>query len=141
MSSYVRLLLTAVLGAFVPFGGAAVGQEKENPIVTQVKGKLKDTGKPFTMLVRLQLKDGGQEKFEAAFAKAIGPSRKEKGCRAYDLNRDADNATRYVVYERWQNLAALEEHMRTPHFAALIGEVGDLLAGPPEVRVLLPAGE
>src|SRR5689334_9970231 len=132
-----RLLGLLAVAGLLLVNGAAMGQEKENPIVAQVRGKLKDTEKPFTLGVLLQVKDGSQERFEAAFAKAVGPSRKEKGCRAYDLNRDAETPTRYVVYERWQNLAALDAHTRTPHFTALLGEVGELLAGPPEVKVLL----
>lgn len=31
--------------------------------------------------------------------------------------------------------------MKTPHITALLGELKELLAGAPEVRVLLPAGE
>ena len=40
-----------------------------------------------------------------------------------------------------KTLAALEAHLKTAHIGMLLAELGDLLAGPPEVRVLLPAGD
>lgn len=119
----------------------AADDEKPNPIVAEVKANLKDVAKPFTMLVFIQVKEGSEEKFEAAFAKAIAGTRKEKGNLAYQLNRDVKKRGAYVVYERWNDLAALDAHMKTPHIAALRRETGDLRAGPSEVKVFVPAGE
>lgn len=115
--------------------------EEPHPLIGQAKASLKDTSNPFTMIVRLQVKDGSSEKFEITFGKAIGPTRKEKGCRAYELNRDAKTPNQYIVYERWQSLAALESHLKTPHITTLLMELGDLLAGPPEFQFYVPAGE
>lgn len=136
--SLVPILALAVLTASA---ARTAAQEKENPIVAQVKAGLKEAGKPFTMMVLARVKDGAEKQFEDAFAKAIRATRREKGNRAYDLNRDVQMPSVYFVYERWQDLAALEAHLRTPHITALLAEIGDLLASPPEVRVLLPAGE
>jgi quinol monooxygenase YgiN len=138
MSRLVPIVLLAVLALV---GGVAAGQDKEHPIVAQVKPKLKDANKPFTMIVVAKLKDGASDKFEAAFAKALKGTRKEKGYYAYDLNRDVDDPNRYLVYERWRNLADLEAHLKAPHLKALLAEIGELLEGPPEVRVLIPVGE
>jgi quinol monooxygenase YgiN len=137
-----QVIVVALVAVSVLFVSRAPAQEKPNPIVAKVKASLKDPTKPFTMLVHLQVKDGTGAKFEAAFAKAIKATRQEKGCLAYDLNRDAKTPTRYVVYERWQNLAALEAHLQAAHFATLMTEIGDLLAAPPDVQVVLvPVGE
>jgi quinol monooxygenase YgiN len=87
----------------------------------------------------LEAKEGVGKKFEAAFAKAIGPTLKEKGCLEYQLNRDAKAPTKYLLYERWDNLESLEAHLRSKHITALLEELGDLLAGPPDLRVMLPA--
>lgn len=133
--------LAAVLFGFALLAAPVEGQEKSHPIAEQVKAGLKDPTKPFTMIVHLKTKDGAGPKFETAFSKALKPTRAEKGCHAYELNRDTKTPTSYVLYERWQNLAALEAHLKTPHITALLAELGDLLDGPPELRVLLPAGE
>jgi quinol monooxygenase YgiN len=139
-----RFLLCVVAVALALSGTAphdAWAGEKANPIVAQVKAGLKDPTRPFTLIVRLQTKEDVGAKFEAAFAKAVAPTRKEKGCLAYQLNRDGKKPANYLLYERWQNLAALEAHLKAPHITALLGEIGDLLDGPPELHVLVPAGE
>jgi quinol monooxygenase YgiN len=115
--------------------------EKANPIVAQVKASVKDPTKPFTLIVRLRVKEDAGEKLEAAFAKAIKASRREKGCLAYDLNRDAKAPSLYLVYERWQNLEALEAHLKTPEITALLAQLRGLTDGPPEGQILVPAGD
>lgn len=128
----------AVLAAAVLLAPVRAGQEKDDPILATVKAALKDSKKPFAMLVRVQVKEGAGGKFEAAFAKATRATRKEKGNRAYVLNRDLKMPSHYVVYERWQNLQALEEHLQSEHIKTLLSTIGDLLAAPPEVSVLKP---
>jgi quinol monooxygenase YgiN len=134
-------LLAAAALTFALAAPGNGGQEKPNPIAAQVKASVKDPTKPFTMLVHLKAKEGAGEKFEAAFAKALKPTRKEKGCLAYDLNRDPKTPGQYLLYERWQTLADLEAHLKAAHITTLLMELGDLLAGPPELRILLPAGD
>jgi quinol monooxygenase YgiN len=129
--------LLAVLGN----ANRVAGEDKENPIITSVKSRLKHPDKPFTLIVRVKVKEGADKQLEAAFAKAIPASRKEKGNLAYDLNRDTRDPSRYLVYERWKNLAALEAHLKTPHLKTLLAELPKVTDGAPESRVLLPAGE
>ena len=137
-----RSLSAAVVVSLAVLIASPVRADDEpNPVIAAVKPQLKDPKKPFTMMVHLQVKEGAGEKFEATFAKAVKLSRKEKGCIAYDLNQDPKKPTNYTVYERWQDLAALEGHMKAEHITTLLKDLGDLLDGPPEVRVLFPAGE
>jgi quinol monooxygenase YgiN len=117
------------------------GQDQENPVIASVKSRLKNPDKPFTLIVRVQVKKGAEKEFEAAFAKAIPASRKETGNLAYDLNRDTQDPSRYLVYERWKDLAALESHFKTSHLKALLSELPKVTEGAPESQVLLPAGE
>ena len=117
------------------------GQDKENPVIASVKSQLKNPDKPFTLIVRVKVKEGAGKQFEEAFAKAIVATRKEKGNLAYDLNRDTQNPSRYLVYERWKDLAALDDHLKTPHLKVLLAEVPKMAEGAPESQILLPAGE
>jgi quinol monooxygenase YgiN len=137
LSASGGLLLAALLLLPAP----ATAQEKENPILSFVKSRVKNADKPFTLVILLQVKKGSGAKLEAAFAKASRATHKEKGCLAYDLNRDTEKPERYVVYERWQNLKALEAHLNTAHIKKLLADLPELLAGMPEPRVLIPAGE
>jgi quinol monooxygenase YgiN len=118
----------------------ALAQDKENPIVARVKAAVKDPTRPFTLVLRLKIKEGAAAKFEAAFAKAAHATRQEKGNRAYDLNRDTQTPTQYLLYERWQNLSALEGHLKTLYITKLLAELGDWLDTPPESSILVPAG-
>jgi len=135
------LLVVAVLAGSPLAVSFASAQEKENPIVGQVKAAVKDPARPFTLIVRLKVKEGAGVKLEAAFAKARKATRQEKGDRAYDLNRDTKTPTQYLVYERWQHLAALETHLKSAPIITLLTELGDFLAAPPEVSILVPAGD
>jgi quinol monooxygenase YgiN len=87
------------------------------------------------------VKEGSAAKFEEAFAKGAKETRTEKGCITYDLNRDSEDAARYVVYERWKNVEALESHLKSDHTKALLKALPDLVEGAPEPRVLIPAAE
>lgn len=137
----IHLCAWSVLLALFFSPGPGLAGDKTHPIAAQVKAHVKDANKPFTMLVTLRVKEGSEDKFATAFAKAIKPTRKEKGCLEYQLNQDAKMPTQFLVYERWENLASLEAHLESKHILTLLEEVGEMLAGPPEVRVLLPAGE
>jgi quinol monooxygenase YgiN len=146
-----RLVVTALVVVFLVdlpilpgWTGAisrASADEKESPIVAKVKAAVKGTDRPFVLVVRFKVKEGAAEKFEAAFAKATQETRKEKGNRAYDLNRDTQTPTHYLLYESWHDLAALEAHLKTPYITKLLADTKDLQAGPPEGSILVPAGE
>ena len=130
------LLIVALLLA-----APAFAQDKENPIEKEVKASLKDPAKPFVMYVHLKIKDGNAAKFEEAFAKARKATRKEKGNKAYSLTRATKSANEYIVYERWDNLAALQAHLKAPHITTLLADVGDMLDGAPAVKVFIPTRE
>lgn len=133
----MSMLLAVVLAFALPPQDAP----QQHPIAAQVRAALADPAKPFTLVVVLKVKDGGGAKFEAAVAKATRETRKEKGNRAYDLHRAPKGTTDYILYERWQDLAALEGHLKAPHFTTLLAEIGDLLDGPPDLKIFVPVGE
>jgi len=140
-SVFCCCLAVLALAALLAGPSAVVAEDKDDPVIAAVKPRLKDPKKPFTLIVIVKVKEGSEDKFEAAFAKALAATRKEKGCITYDLNRDAQEGQRYLVYERWKSLADLEAHMKTDHIKALLQVLPELTSGPPEFRTLLPASE
>lgn len=58
----------------------------------------------------------------------MGPTRAETGCVNYDLHQFRDDPTRFVLYEGWQSKDALDEHMKTPHFAKMLADLDDAVA-------------
>jgi quinol monooxygenase YgiN len=134
------LLVLAILTGWVFVVSPARAQEKESPIAARVKAAVKDPAKPFTLIVRFKLKEDATAKFEVAFTIAAKATRQKKGNRAYDLNRDTQTPTQYLLYERWQNLSSLEAHLKTPYITKLLAETGEMMADPPELSVFVPAG-
>lgn len=128
-----------ILFALTPVGHS--GGDKKNPIVEAAKANVSDPTKPFTLVVLVTVKEGQGQQFEKLFQPALKATRKEKGCIAYDLNRDLKEATKYYVYERWQSLAALEQHMETEHIKTLLAQIPDVLANPPDFKFFAIAAE
>ncbi len=134
---FLPVLIIVIAPCLCP--APAPAQDKPHPIFEKVKAKVKEPNKPFVMLVRLEVKEGAAAKFEAGFAPAIKATRQEKGCLVYDLTRDADNPNVYILIERWKTLADLDSHLRAEYIASLGAKLGDWLAAPPGLQVLVPA--
>ncbi|MFZ4537090.1 putative quinol monooxygenase [Propionivibrio sp.] len=64
----------------------------------------------------------------AAIDLIVPPTRAEDGCIRYDFLVDNNNDHRFVIQEQWRNKAALEAHMLTAHFKALVESIGSLAA-------------
>jgi quinol monooxygenase YgiN len=139
MARFTWFVMAALAGWF--FGNISTVRAGDHPIVALAKEKVADPTKPFTLVVALTVKEGQGKQFEELFKPAIAATRKEKGCIAYDLNRDLAEPTKYFVYERWQSVAALAEHLESPHIKTLLSKVGDVLAGAPEAKIHAAAAE
>src|SRR5262245_2127795 len=108
------VLLLTVAGALSVAPGA-----QDHPAIALVKSKVKDPAKPFALLVTIKAKPGKEKELEAAFAPCIVATKKEPGCLAYELNRDPDEPTSYIMFEKFKNLAALEAHLKGEHTTQL----------------------
>ena len=115
----------------------AQGQTMEEVILSVAKKSLPDSTKPFTLVIQFRVKEGQEPKFEAAMAKAVKETRKEMGNQAYELSKTPKGST-YVIYERWENLAALESHLKTAHYKEASAAVKPLLDKDLDVELLVP---
>ena len=83
------------------------------------------------LTVQLNIKEGENDGFEAAIAGARARVRAEDaGCEMYDLFRSVEDATRYVMVERWASQADLDAHMKSPATAEM-AKIGPFVAGAP----------
>lgn len=120
----------ALAGASTPAPAA-----EEHPVVTLVKSKLKDPSKPFALLVSIRAKAGKEKDLEAACRLCIAATKKEPGCLAYELNRDTDDPTSFVMFEKFKNLAALETHLTLDHTKKLLATLPPLTDGQIQAKV------
>ena len=71
----------------------------------------------------------GAEMLAALQALAV-ETRKEAGNICYRLHTTGD-PDEFMIYEQWQNEAALDFHMQTPHLTAFLADKNRLLAKEP----------
>jgi len=64
----------------------------------------------------------------------------EPGAAIYLFHQSAQDPTRIVLYERYRDAAAADAHMGSAHVRAAIETFGPLLAQPPRLTQLTPAG-
>lgn len=134
MRAFRLLLLTTALSLAFTFSPAQAADE-ENPIVTLVKSKVKDKNKPFAMIIHFTVMPGKEKAFAEAFPKCLEATRKEPGCVAYHLNHDVEDPRAFVMYEKFKNITALEEHAKTKHVEELLKTISPMLASAPTVKV------
>jgi len=73
------------------------------------------------LIARYYVQTGRGNDVEAAL-REMAPLVKEHepGCLLYHANRSRDNADLFILYEQYQDTAALDAHRDTPHFKRLI---------------------
>lgn len=71
----------------------------------------------FVVTVDFTLKPGAMDAFRRLIdANAISSCRDEPGCRRFDVLVPADGGDRVFLYEIYDDRAAFDTHMKTPHF-------------------------
>jgi len=64
----------------------------------------------------------------------IPPTRRETGCILYELLQNEAEPTDFTFVETWTDGAALDAHLRTPHFLDAAARLPDLVAAEPDIR-------
>jgi quinol monooxygenase YgiN len=133
---------SVALVALIALSGLGMAEEpkKEPGLFDRLKAAgLSD--KPFTMVVKFQIKAEEIAKFEAEAAKCVAATVKEKGCRMYECNADREVKGTYYFLEKWDNAAAIEAHLKEAHTQALLGLAGQVSVAPPTISFVTPVGK
>lgn len=93
------------------------------------------------MAVTYVVRPGQEDAAIALFRQVTEASRREPGCRAYQVHRSADDARRFLLYEAWADEEALREHMNTDHFRKIAVEQLRPLTESHEAKRYTPIGE
>lgn len=78
------------------------------------------------------------EAITALSAAAEAVHREESGVKKYALHTDPKDPNRLVMIEVYASQADLDAHGQTPHMAELMGALGGVLGGRPELTILTP---
>ena len=82
----------------------------------------------FVLSVDLRIKPENVESFIAKALENAAHSRKEPGCRQFEVLYDPKDKTTVMLYEIYDDEKAFEAHQQTPHFKRYLAEAVPLLA-------------
>ncbi|MEJ7608340.1 MAG: putative quinol monooxygenase [Bryobacteraceae bacterium] len=80
-----------------------------------------------SVVAEMVAKPGKEEELRAELLKMLQATRKEAGCIQYDLHAHIDQPGRFVFYENWATVEALERHSKSDHIQAFRAIRGNLL--------------
>ena len=72
------------------------------------------------ILAGIETAAADRETLLSVLRELVAGSRKEAGCRRYDVMQREDNELSFMVFETWASAQAIEEHNATPHFKKLV---------------------
>ena len=82
----------------------------------------------FVLSVDLRCKPETVEAFTAKAIENAADSRKEPGCRQFDVLVDPKDRTKLMLYEVYVDEKAFDAHQQTAHFKKYVAEAVPLLA-------------
>jgi quinol monooxygenase YgiN len=90
---------------------------------------------PVTVVIAYSALPGKGAAARAALAGIIASVLdQEPDCLGINLLENAEEETRFLLYERWTSQAAyVGPHLQTPHIKAFIAAAAGLFTGPPDI--------
>ena len=86
------------------------------------------------VLARFTARPGKEDALKSVLTALVPPTRRELGCYQYDLLIDSADARQFCFVERWDDEAALDQHLNTAHLRKALGELEELVEAPPDIR-------
>ncbi|WP_261305648.1 putative quinol monooxygenase [Paenibacillus andongensis] len=77
---------------------------------------------------------GKHEAFLNEIQPLIAASRAEVGNISYDLLKDTEIENKFIMVEVWQDQAAIASHNASDHFTSFVGQAGNFLIAPLQVK-------
>ena len=82
----------------------------------------------FVLLVNIRIKAESVDRFMKGIGENARAARKEPGCRQFEVLVDAQDKTKVVLFEVYDDEKAFEAHQATAHFKKYLAEAVPLLA-------------
>jgi quinol monooxygenase YgiN len=136
----IKSLILLISSAIV-FANCNPNKSGEMTKSTEGQTIVQDTTCKMAIIAKLSIKPEKIAEFTAAAKEIIELSNKEAGCNFYQLYQDPYDNTKFVFVEEYKNQAAVDSHFATEHFKAFGPKIGDLIIGPPEIKIISVAKE
>ena len=76
----------------------------------------------YVLIAKWTAKEGEEANVRAALEQLAGPTRAEPGCRMWQPHVDPENPRVFLIYEQYDDPAALEAHAGSEHFKRIAVE-------------------
>ncbi len=80
---------------------------------------------PLKIVARIVAAPGVADELEAEMKRLVKRTRKEPGCRRYDLHRGTEDPRLFVFVEDWETKAHWEDHMAGDAIRAFTERIGE----------------
>jgi quinol monooxygenase YgiN len=87
------------------------------------------------LVVSMVTKPGKEEELREVLRRLLEPTRKEPGCRRYEMYA-SEQKGKFFALEIWDSRQALDEHMQTPHFKAAEPGFSEFVQGTIDINIL-----
>jgi quinol monooxygenase YgiN len=78
--------------------------------------------------------EGARDAFFAAVKPMVTATHAEPGCQEYAFSPDPDSSTRIMLFELWDDQAALDAHFATPHMAEFQSKMSGIAVAGMEIK-------
>ena len=85
------------------------------------------------VIAHIRARKEKQDQLKDVLNALIAPTRKEAGCIRYQLYRNNQDPQDFTFIEEWQDDAALELHLQTPHLRSAAQSFAELTDGSPSI--------
>src|SRR5579859_6080749 len=92
------------------------------------------------IIATLKCQVAKRDLFIAGARTCISATRQEPGCSLYDMHESVTEPGMFRFVEHWQDRAAVDAHLASPHINAFRAVAGECLAEPPRIELITPAG-
>jgi len=86
------------------------------------------------VLARFAAQPGKEDALKGVLLSLVPPTRRELGCYQYDLLVSRTDPRQFCFVERWDDDAALDQHLETEHVKKALVRLQDLVEAPPEIH-------
>src|SRR4051812_10164996 len=91
-----------------------------------------------SLVVLFEFQPGHESEIKVALTTLAAATRAEAGCKGFQIHQSKDNPSQFMMYENWQDQAALEQHDQTAHLKAFQAVAKPLFAKSPQVTFWTP---
>lgn len=87
-----------------------------------------------TIVATMQAQQGKEDALSEVVSSLAAAARQEPGNRRYDVFRSTSDPATLLIYEEYEDKAAIDAHASSTHFKEASAKMAQLLAGRPSIR-------